>query len=85
MKITKEMTFELNAELSAMGYPFRYKYREDTFNPAIEITLPNMNGVDSYIINATGDFLEWLEFWFKSKGIELSCNNNGSILWSKEV
>ena len=31
----------------------------------------------------TRDFFDWMELWFKNKGIELSCNADGSILWSK--
>lgn len=42
-----------------------------------------MSSVDSFIINPTRDFFDWMELWFKNKGIELSCNADGSILWSK--
>ena len=42
-----------------------------------------MNGVDSFIINPTKDFFNWLELWFKTKGIELNYNNDRSIMWSK--
>ena len=86
MKITKEMTMELNNELAIMGCPFRYKFIDDKFssgNPQIKIVLPSMNCVDSFIINPTKKFFDWLELWFKVKGIELNCNNDGSVLWSK--
>ena len=50
----------------------------------MQVALPNMNCVSSCIINVTRDFLEWLELWFKTKyGIELTRNNDGSILWAK--
>jgi len=80
MEITEEMVIELNNELAVMGCSFRYKYKDEK----IEITLPNMNYVNSYIINVTDDFHEWLQRWFEAKGIELSCNNTGSTLWSKK-
>ena len=84
MKITREMVMELNNELAFKGCPFRYEYEGATEIPHMEIALPNMNCVSSYIINVTKDFLEWLELWFKTKyGIELICNNDGSILWAK--
>lgn len=85
MKITEEMVVELNNELAVNGCPFRYKYDGDssTGNPHMKITLASMVYVDSFIINTTHEFYTWLENWFKVKGIELSCNNDGSILWSK--
>lgn len=85
MKITKEMVMELNNELAIKGCPFRYSFNEvgHSGNPYIEIALPSMNCVDSFIINPTKEFFDWLELWFKLKGIELNCNNTGSILWSK--
>lgn len=85
MKITKQMVVQLNSELENMNCPFRYEYYESdcSNNPHMRITLINMNCVDSFIINPTKDFFDWLKKWFESKGIELSCNNDGSILWSK--
>lgn len=85
MKITEEMVMELNNELINKGCPFRYKYDENISggNPHMIITLPSMSNVDSFIINPTREFFDWLELWFKMKGVELSCNNDGSILWSK--
>lgn len=81
--ITKEMVMKLNKELEIKGCSFRYKYR-NTLTPTMKITLPNMNCVDSFIINVTRDFLEWLNLWFKAKyGIELICNNDASILWGE--
>ena len=70
MKITREMVIELNNELVIKGCPFRYEYEGETEYsriPHMEIALPNMNCVSSYIINVTKDFLEWLDIWFKTK------------------
>lgn len=87
MKITREMVMELNNELAIKGCPFRYEYQGAkgiSRIPIMEIALPNMNCVSSCIINVTGDFLKWLKLWFKTKyGIELTCNNDRSILWAK--
>lgn len=85
MKISKEMVYQLNNHLKSKGYPFRYKYDESLIsgNPHIQITLESTLGVDSFIINPTKEFFEWLEGWFMQYGIELSCNNDGSIIWSK--
>ena len=85
MKIMNEMVVELNQELSRKGCPFRYEYDAygASWNSQIKIALPNMNCVSSFIINPTRDFFDWLELWFKMKGIELSCNADGSIMWSK--
>jgi len=86
MKITRLMVAELNAELRTMGCPFRYRFEEERYsysNPRIEIILPSMNYVDSFMVHPTEEFFTWLYAWFEAKGIELSCNNTGSILWSK--
>lgn len=83
MKITKEMVVELNNELAVKGCPFRYEYIKGYPNPSIEINLPSMNCVDSFIINPTKEFFDWLKTWFKAKGIELNCNNTGSVMWSR--
>lgn len=86
MKITKEMVMELNNELAVKDRPFRYKYIDEEYIPKIEITLPNMNCVDSFIINVSTEFFNWLNLWFKTKyDIELNCNNTGSILWAKII
>lgn len=84
MKITNEMVTELNKELVNKGCPFRYEYDEAgyTGNPHMKITLSSMNCIDSFIINPTKEFFDWLELWFKLKGVELGCNNDGSIMWS---
>lgn len=86
VKITNEMVIELNKELANKGCPFRYEYDEVGFtgNPHMKISLPSMKGVDSFIINPTKEFSDWLELWFKDKGVELSHNNDGSIMWSKD-
>lgn len=84
MKITEDMVIELNNELKDMGCSFRYNYNEQGFsgNSQINITLPSMNYVDSFIINPSREFFNWLKLWFKLKGIEIACNNDGSIIWS---
>lgn len=76
---------ELNNELANKGCPFRYEYDEDELTgiPHIEITLPSMNCVSSFNINPTREFFDWLELWFKTRGIELNHNNDGSVLWGK--
>lgn len=85
MKITKKMVMELNNELAAKGCPFRYEYDEAEYsgNPHMKIVLPSMSCVDSFIVNPTKEFFQWMEIWFETRGVELSCNNDGSILWSK--
>ena len=81
--ITEEMVMELNNELSVKGCPFRYKYQHNYLFPSMKLTFPNMNCVDSCIINVTKEFLDWLRLWFKTKyEIELDCNNDASVLWS---
>jgi hypothetical protein len=83
MKITKEMAEELNKELAVRGYPFRYDYDENmASNLHMEMTLPSMKGVHSFIINPTREYLDWLTLWFKIRGIEISWNNTASIMWS---
>ena len=84
MKITNEMVTELNKELVNKGCPFRYEYDEAGYkgNPHIKITLPSMNCVDSFIINPTKEFFNWLELWFRLKGVILGRNNDGGIMWS---
>ena len=85
MRITKEIVMELNNELYIKGCPFRYKFSDDMIVSSMEITLSSMSCVDSFIINPTREFFEWLKLWFKTKyDIELISNNTGSILWSSD-
>lgn len=86
MQITKEMLMELNNELTIKGCPFRYELKfSENGSTAMVITLPNMNCVDSYVINVTDDFIDWLHLWFKTKfNIELGHSNNGTLFWSNE-
>ena len=79
MKITKEMVMNLNIELAIKGCPFRYKFVDDMIISSMEITLPSMNCVDSFIVNPTKEFFEWFKEKYK---IELNCNNTGSVMWS---
>lgn len=86
MKITREMVVELNSELAVMGCPFRYKFDDKNCtgnNPQIELILPSMNYVKNFMVHPTIEFFVWMTTWFKVRGIELSSNNDGSILWSK--
>lgn len=86
MQITREIVMELNNELAVKGCPFRYKFIDDGLvNSSIEITLPSMRCVESFIINPKREFFDWLKLWFKTiHGIEINCNNDGSILWSND-
>ena len=85
MVLTKEMVMNLNIELGLKGCPFRYKYSDDMIVASMEIILPSMNCVDSFIVNPTKKFFDWLRLWFKEKyNIELNCNNTGSIMWSND-
>lgn len=74
MKITLEMVTEFNNELALKGCPFRYEYDEygASGNSQIKITLPSMSSVDSFTINPTRDFFDWMELWFKNKEIEIN-------------
>lgn len=83
MKITNKMVMELNSELAIMGCPFRYAFRDTDNNPSIEIVLPSARFVDSFIINPTKEFFTWVKAWFEVKGIELTFNNTGTIMWSR--
>lgn len=85
MKITDAMVYMLNEELEYRGYPFTYKYDDiiSKSNPCMRISLPRMRGVQSFNIVPTEEFFDWLEDWFKRYDIELSYNNDGSIIWSK--
>lgn len=86
MKITKEMVIELNNELANRGCSFRFEYGGEEFgkNPNINIIPCSMVYIDSYIINPTQEFFDWLELWFKLKGITLGFNNTRSIVWSMD-
>lgn len=85
MKITQEMTNELNAVLANMGCSFKFNFREESLNNKIEVVPMNSQFIDSSIINLTKDFYKFLEDFFKSKGIERLCyNNTGTTIWSKD-
>lgn len=86
MKITREMVVELNKELANKHCSFRFNFQgenEYSCNTQMEITLPSLKYVNSFIINPNEEFYDWLELWFKLKGIELSYNNTRTIIWSK--
>lgn len=88
-KITKEMVDILNEMLSDMNCIFRYELDAidgDAFdNPHMNIVLVSDKFVDSYIVNLSKNYLNWLETTFKERwGITLCYNNTGSVIWSKE-
>ena len=67
MKITKEMVMNLNIELAIKGCPFRYKFVDDMIISSMEITLPSMNCVDSFIVNPTKEFFDWLKMCIRDR------------------
>lgn len=85
MKITRDMVTVLNKELSDMGCSFEFYYDEYgmTGNPYIKIKPISTKFIDSYTLNLTKDFYDYLADFFLERGIELSGNNDGSIMWSK--
>ena len=57
--ITEDMILELNNDLSNNECPFRYKLDNfDSTIMTIKISLPSMNGVDSFIINTSQEHKE---------------------------
>lgn len=83
MKITREMTNELNVVLANMGCSFKFKF-DDKKNPHIEIEPMNSLFIHSSIINLTDAGIEFLKDFFKQRGVDLACNNNASIFWSMD-
>lgn len=83
MQITKEMVNKLNRELVTMGCTFRYKIAEDESNPSIKIVPMNDAYIDSYIINLTREFYDYLDSFFEAYGIKLRYNNTRSCCWSE--
>lgn len=84
MKITEEMTDELNALLASMGCSFKFAFREGASNNMIDVVPMNSQFIDSAIINLAKECYSFIEHFFKGKGIEeLSYNNTGSTIWSK--
>lgn len=84
MRITEGMTDELNAILANMGCSFKFAFRDEALNSKIDVAPMNSQFIDSCIINLTKECYDFIENFFKGKGIEkLSCNNTGSTLWSK--
>lgn len=84
MRITEQMTDELNTILASMGCSFKFNFSEGVLNNQIEVVPMNSQFIDSSIINLTKECYGFIEHFFKGKGIEeLSYNNTGSIIWSK--
>lgn len=84
-KITQEMLDALNEELLAKGCLFRYIVRrrnDDGTIETIERVLCNDTWISSSIINATDEFYEWFEKFFREYGIEIHYNNTRDISWA---
>lgn len=71
MRITEEMTDELNALLVSMGCSFKFAFREEMLNNKIDVVPMNSQFIDSCIINLTKECYGFIEHFFKGKGIEL--------------
>lgn len=86
MKITEDMVVQLNTEIAMMGCPFRYNFMNEghaAINPHIQLVLASMTNVLCFTVYPTDEFIKWLYSWFALRGVELSCNNDRSIFWSK--
>lgn len=85
MNITEEMVERLNKEVAERGCSFRFEYQSDKEVPipGFYVVLPNMNCLNSYTLNLSKDFINWLSLWFKNNyDIVLHCNNTGSTFWA---
>ena len=87
MNITVKLVNELNNELAAKGCVFRYKFEiyDCTKHPQLHLVLVNSTYVESFIINPTKEYFDWLILWFKIRGITISGNNDGTILWESYI
>lgn len=85
MKITDTMVNELNDELNARGCAFRYNTMAFAVDDNVRIVRVPMSDIflSSAILNCTAEFYEFLDNFFRERGInKLSYNNDGSICWS---
>lgn len=83
MKITKDMIVEFNEELAKKNCVFRYEFDDSELAiPCAKMTLVNLNYVNSFIVNLSNEFFDWLVQWFEAKGIKIMFNNDRSIFWS---
>lgn len=67
MNITEEMVERLNKEVAERGCSFRFEYQSDKKVPipGFYVVLPSMNCINSYTLNLSEDFINWLSLWFK--------------------
>lgn len=85
MRITEEMTDELNEILKSMGCSFKFAYREDNLNSQIDVAPMNGQFIDSAIINLTNECHSFIEHFFQGKGIEkLGYNSTRTTIWSRD-
>lgn len=85
-EITKEMTEELNLLLLNMGCSFNLKYiNNGRIGTVIEIQPVNNKFLDSWILNPSDDFFDFIKAFFKKYDIEITCNNTGHIFWSTSI
>lgn len=63
------------------GYIIGYKNEED--GEYGYIVLPNVNGIESYILNLKDEELENIVNFFKDLDIEIKFNNTCSTFWKK--
>jgi len=85
MRITEEMVFRFNNMLlltEGCSFKLQLNYGVGS-NMQCEIVPRSGKFLDSWVLNASKEFYFTLEKFFKSEGIELSYNNDGSIFWSK--
>lgn len=82
MKITKQMTDELNIILLNLGCSFKFKFDEQCHS--IKVIPSNSIFIKNSIINLTNDCYDLINAFFKTKNIELNYNNTKDIMWAKE-
>ena len=85
-EITKEMTEELNLLLLKMGCCFNFKYiSQGPLSACIEIQLINKKFLNSWILNPSDDFYNFITTFFNNYDIEIKYNNTGTIFWSSTI
>lgn len=87
MKITKEMVNELNSKLEENGSVVIFEFKDDgphSLNPMIKLRLKNMTFVESFVLNMTKEFYNYVGNFFAKYNIELDYNNTYSVAWSND-
>jgi hypothetical protein len=85
-EITKEMTEELNLLLLKMGCCFNFTYvAQGPLSACIEIQPINDKFLNSWILNPSNDFYDFIETFFNSHDIKINSNNTGTIFWSSTI